>query len=356
MPLRQELYVAKLRALVASRWPSAASGPLSELSFPTGAALLGPDTLWVLDESSTGRSVGAALALASARLGTDAAVQLIAAGQTGDLARKAAKFRPPVDVWAIDGRATVPASPEPLRSCTGRAEGEWVVTWQRRIAAAGAEPVLEDGVLTAEVLGLEVARVETGSGRPVLAVGVGRHDRLAHQMVDSGEEPFGALERAVQQVRRHRVHGAPSHPANQLARERWLRAVLVASPEIVGAVRLAAVSTPALPQQLGVYSPAAALGTDADGSSMVVVASVGVDPELVVAGADAREALGAEKLVLAVPEADRKPFGNMVAERLRRPAEWRSVGGDWAAVPLRRPAGAHGPAASPAPDPLRLRR
>lgn len=323
---RQELYAAKLRALVSSQRPS---GPGVELSFPDGAALLFPDGLWVLDQASGGRSLGAALAVASVRLGPDAELDLIAADRAGDLARKASRFRSPVRVWAVEGRGVTLVRPEPLQRATERPDPDWFSTLARQIASAGAEPVFEGGTLRAEVLGLEVARVDLRSGVPALSVGVGRHDRLAHQLVDTGSEPFADLASAVRQVRRHRRPGVPSHPANQLARERWLRSVLVAQPRLAGASELRPVSTASLPQELGAFSPAAALGTDSDGASVLVVATVGVDPEVVVGGADAREDLGAEKLVFAVPQSDRMRFGTLVSSRLRRTAEWRPVPSDW---------------------------
>ena len=57
-------------------------------------------------------------------------------------------------------------------------------------------------------------------------------------------DPGGALDEAVAAVMAHRRAGAAAHPANTLARSRWLRAVVCARPSLVGAVRLAPVPPP----------------------------------------------------------------------------------------------------------------
>jgi hypothetical protein len=61
------------------------------------------------------------------------------------------------------------------------------------------------------------------------------------------------------------------------------------------------------------------------------VASVGVDPDLVPAAADARLLHGAElPLLLVVPEGDDLSVTRGLAARLRRPATVVTVPRDWA--------------------------
>ena len=62
----------------------------------------------------------------------------------------------------------------------------------------------------------------------------------------------------------------------------------------------------------------------------VAVFSVGVDLDLVPAAAEARLAHDPDAaLVLVVPERDDHPVTQALAGRLRRPAEVRTVSGDW---------------------------
>ncbi|HLI53127.1 MAG TPA: hypothetical protein VKU88_02285, partial [Acidimicrobiales bacterium] len=73
--------------------------------------------------------------------------------------------------------------------------------------------------------------------------------------------------------------------------------------------------------------PAPALGAGA-----IVVASVGVDPDLVPAAADARLLHGSDlPLVLVVPEGDDHPVTRGLAAALRPPAMVVTVPRDWAA-------------------------
>ncbi len=109
-----------------------------------------------------------------------------------------------------------------------------------------------------------------------LEAGVGRFDRDAVAAMHQGEDPTRTLARAVGMVRDQR-RGGVTHPLALLARERWLRSELVADPSPVGAVALRAVETTVERESVRESSPAAALGTDADGRPVLVVCSIGVD-------------------------------------------------------------------------------
>ena len=88
------------------------------------------------------------------------------------------------------------------------------------------------------------------------------------------------LAEVVDAVARLRRPGAASHSYNRLCRERWLRSWLIADPALVGVVGLEPID-PAQPRaNLLEPSPAPALGSDEDGSRVLVVASAGVDPGL----------------------------------------------------------------------------
>ncbi len=365
-PSRPELLGIKLRALVGGQWGPQALSQLA--TFPGGAAGHGNGSAWVLADRRPERSLGPALAWAR-QAGADHLHLLVEAGG-GSLARRASAFAAAPQVWWVRGRALDPAGAEPLSpsgvpaSDGGGGSGTLAGLTERLVPAVraiGADLVAHpDGTLRVEVLGLEVARmvrkagVDPGSPSLRLEVGVGHHDRQAHRMVaghdldaehldDLDGPAAAALDQVVTQVRSHRRAQAPSHPANQLAPERWLRAVLVARPDLVGASSLAAVELPTLPSAFGDPAPAAALGTDGDGGAVLVVCSTGVDLDLVPAAADARLARSVElgslgragdraevpRLVLALPAADDLPVTRALAAALAEPAEVRPVPPAW---------------------------
>ncbi|MDQ1373480.1 MAG: hypothetical protein QOJ09_818, partial [Actinomycetota bacterium] len=131
-------------------------------------------------------------------------------------------------------------------------------------------------------------------------------------------------------VRERRRPEAPSHPANQLAAERWLRKLLVDEPGIVGARRLEPVAPPRLRDDLRLPNPAPAAGEDLDGGPVLVVCSTGIDLGLVPSAVDARILDGRDpRLVLVVPEGDDHPVTRDLASALRDPAELLTVERNW---------------------------
>lgn len=341
MPLdpgrRADLLAAKLRAVVADRWPAADLTPdRHRRNFPHGAALAEGTRGWVLaggDDAS--RSLGPALFWAH-RHGIDDLHVLAddpVAGAT--LARRAGEFAgppasPAITVWTVDGRALVETAAAPVPAPPASSLDDLppeVAAFERTLRAAGAEPVVEHGVLVGEVLGLEVARVITGGGEPSLEVGVGKHDRHAQSLVHGERSRAEALARAIQFVGAHRRAGAEPHPLNRLARERWLRSILLERPAVVGAARLRPVSSPVLRDDLRVSAPAPAIGEGADGRPVVVVCSTGIDLDLVPAAADVRLASGVPdaRLVLVVPPRDDHPAIRRLAAGLRHRAEVQAV-------------------------------
>ncbi len=322
---RQALLDAKLRALVSGRWgplpPSATPG-----TFPGGATIRYEGSGWVLAQDQPERALGAALAWAS-QAGVEE-LHVLAEASAGALARRAAAFAEPPTVWLVEGTKVGPAPPEQL-AAQAPVPPE-VAALTTMLEDAGVEPVVEHGVLLGEVLGLEVVRVVTEEFGPRLEVGVGRFDRDLQRLVHPDRAPQEALVSAAAVVRRLRRAGAPSHQANQLAKERWLRAVVVANPELVGATSLAPVPSPVKRGNLRQRAPAPAAGLDVRGDPMLAVCSTGIDLDLVPAASDARLADERRpRLVLAVPEADDHPFTRELAAALAEPAEVVAVPGDW---------------------------
>jgi hypothetical protein len=280
----------------------------------------------VLVEEDPERALGRALLWAGKV--PVAALHVLAEKSTGLLARRAAAFANPPTVWRVDGTSLTEAEPESIpveRPVDARAAPLADV-----IRAAGADAVVEHGVLRAEVLGLEVGRVEVDDEGPWLEVGVGKHDRHAQRLVHADEPTPDALTRAVAAVEGHRRPGAPHHPYNRLASERWLRALAVADPSMVGAAHLSPVPSPVDRDDLRKPAPAPAAGDDLEGRPLLAVFSTGVDVDLVPTAADARLADGREpRLVLVVPERDEHPYMREMARALKDPAEVLTVADDW---------------------------
>lgn len=236
----------------------------------------------------------------------------------GVLARRAAAFGPPdIAVWWVDGTTLVPAEAAAPVAQPPLADADAALA--PLIVEAGAEPVVEHGVLVGEVHGLEVCRVVDGR----LEVGVGKHDREAHRLVHADRPTVEALRAAVEVVRHERPVG--------LAEARWLRWVVVQRPEVVGARRLEPVAPPLPRGDLRMPSPAPAAGEDGDGAPVLVVCSTGIDIDVVPTAADARLSDPREgvRVVIAVPEGDAHPVTQGLAGLLREPAEVRTVPADW---------------------------
>ncbi|MEQ9162802.1 MAG: hypothetical protein RLN74_08845, partial [Ilumatobacter fluminis] len=227
---RSRLNGLKLRALVRDHLGVDEVPEASE--FAPGAALLADGEAWVLLDDQPGGRLGAAL-LWAMRNGANG-VHVVAESATGQLARRAAAFEMPVEVWHADGRALLPALAEPLSDAPDvPAHHE---TFRQLIVDGGAEPSVEHGVLVGEVRGLEVCRVvdDPHTDTTRLEVGVGAHDREAFQMLHGDVPAVESLARIVDTVARHRAVDAPQHPLNRLGAERFVRWRIVDDPSLVG--------------------------------------------------------------------------------------------------------------------------
>lgn len=329
---RAALRAMKLRALVRDGFGVEDAEPVP---FGLGAAAVEGDRGWVLAEDQPHRSLGPALAWARSK----GVVQLhvLAEQGSGELARRAQHFETVPSVWAVQGREVVPA--EPVAHVEPEADGavrSIAAEATALLEAADVDVVWEHGELIGEVQGLEIARVVSDEQGPRLEVGVGRHDREAFAMLHGDLPPEAAVAKVVAAVREQRRPGAGPHPLNRLAGERWLRARLVSEPQVVGAAALQAVP-PVWPREsVKEIVPAAAVGHDAEGAPLVVVASTGIDLDLVPEAADVRgrqpDLSEGARLVLAVPERDAHPVTVALAESLRHPAEVLALPGDWRGI------------------------
>jgi hypothetical protein len=328
---RSALLQMKLGALAKQHWASGGTPG----AFPNGATLLdaGAKTAWVLAETPDYRVLGQALAWTLRHGATE--LHLLVGGVEGDgdagglLARRAQAFKTPVRVWSVDGREIEMVEPAPFSPPPPLPHDAAIFADVLR--SYGADPVVEWGVLTGEVLGLEVARVITDDGPARLEVGVGRHDRVAQRLLFPDRPVEIALEAAIATVRRLRTDRAQPHLANTLATERWLRAVVVAHPELVGAALLAPAPPLVRRGDLRQPVPAPAAGVDREERPLVVVCSTGIDLDAVPAAADARLADGRPgcRVVVAVPPGDDHPVTRALAADLGDPAQVLAVSARW---------------------------
>ena len=324
---RATLLAAKLRGLVRDR-----IGPAIAADFPGGAALVEGASGWVLIDGPPLAALGPALVWADRRGLTD--FGLVVEVDADLVARRAELFTDPPAVWLVEGTSLTRAAAAPVEPAALPVAAPDLA---ELLIDADVEVVVEHGIVRGEVLGLEVARIVHGTttagmpiDAPVLEVGVGHADRELTSMLHGNLPPADQLARVVEIVRGQRRAGAERHPLNQLAPERWLRALLIAEPARLGLTSLRA-APPALPRpNLRDPSVAIAVGTDATGDDVVVACSVGIHLDLVPAAADARAALApAARLLLVVPERDAHPVTRALADRLRAPAELVALPGDW---------------------------
>ncbi len=322
---RSRLIGIKLRALVTEELGRAPGEPVE---FAPGAALRDGDDGWVFLDQHPGRRLGASLAWA-VRSGVES-LHVVTEDGAGILARRAAEFALPITVWVAEGRTLRPASPDPISPADpAPARHE---EFRPLIIEGGADPVVEHGVLTGEVRGLEVCRVvdDPTTGATRLEVGVGEHDREAFQMLHGDVPAVASLARVVEAVSRHRSLDAPPHPLKALGAERLIRWRLEQHPELVDAAVLAPAPPPVQRTNLKDPVPCVASGIGGDGERLVVVCSSGVDLDLIPFAADARLALSepgtdVDRLVVALPSRDRIGLVGEVADLLRQSVSFVSV-------------------------------
>jgi hypothetical protein len=322
---RARLNAVKLRVLVAEHTGGDVAAEVAE--FEPGGALVHGGAAWVLLDEQPATRLGAALAWALRQ--HVERLHVIAGAGTGVLARRAGEFDLPIEVWHAEGRALLPAVAEPHAPVPKLpAHHE---SFRGLIIEGGATPLVEHGALVGEVAGLEVCRVvdDPYLDTTRLEVGIGAHDREAFSMLHGDVPSVESLARVVGVVARHRRVGAPQHPLNTLAAERFLRWQIEHQPDLVGAARVTPAEPPVPRENLKDPVPCVATGATPDGAALVVVCSSGVELDLVPYAADARLAHcqpGVDtRLVVVTPLRDRLPVIVEIAGRLRQSCEFASL-------------------------------
>lgn len=326
---RSRLLSVKLRALVRDHLGCDDDSVGDARPFGGGAALVRNDSLWVLFDADARPSLGAAIAWAERnRRDDESVIHVLVERGSGVLARRAPLFELPLSVWHVEDRVLLSAVPEPYPSTGPASPGHLAYT--DTIAAAGAEPLVEHGVVTGEVRGLEICRVvddpDTGTIR--LEVGMGAHDREAFAMVHGDVPTPEALARVVGAVSPHRADGADPHPFNQFAAERLHRWRICNDPASIGCASLSPADPPVMRTNLKDAVPCVATGETLDGSRRVVVVFVhGVDLDVVPFAVDAAAFHGADRAFVAVRSRDVVAPIETMANRTRIPVQFRVIAG-----------------------------
>ena len=314
----------RLRAIVGVR------SDVEVSEFGQAVGLVVDDVAWVYVTGRHERSLGPALMWA---LRNNAkALKLFSSESAGDLARIATHFDFVIEVFEVDaeGVACV-AMPKIVEKIEVSVVDEMFAEF---IKSAGADVVREHGVISGEVCGLEVCRVvraadsgeSGGAGESELEIGVGAHDRETFKLLHGRTATIESLRKVIAEVAARRAVGAQVHPLNRLARERMLRHYVCQSPQLVGAKSLQVAEPPIVRTNLKDVVPCCAVGMSLTGEKMVVIFNVGVDPDVVSFGADARGQInGLAELIFATPTRDIVPAVERVAQMLRRPARFVGV-------------------------------
>lgn len=336
---RSRLLSVKLRTLVREHLGCTDDEVGRSEVFGGGAALIGADSTWILFDAEARPSLGAALAWVSKNGRGDGSsvdssssgvspVHLLVEHGSGLLARRAALFDAPVTVWHVAERMLLPAVPEPY-PLSGPTSPDHLA-FVDIIASAGADPMVEHGVVTGEVRGLEICRVvdDPTTGTTRLEVGMGAHDREAFAMVHGDVPTTEALARVVAAVLPHREPGADPHPFNQFAAERLLRWRVCREPAMVGCATLAPAEPPVARTNVKDAVPCVALGTTRDGDDPVtVVFAHGVDLDVVPFAVDAAAYHGTGSVLVATRSKDAVGIIERMAGTTRIPVRFGSVPG-----------------------------
>ncbi|MFN3215081.1 MAG: hypothetical protein ACE367_01140 [Acidimicrobiales bacterium] len=325
---RAALALAKLRAIAAQHFADGASIDDAESSaVGTGAGLLiGRRAVVYLPDPQRSPSPLAALVAWGAK--RDADEYHLVLDQVEDIwVASAAGLDPTPTIWRVTGtsieavrEAHLPEPPEPPPVA---------IAAGAQLAEAGLDVIVEHGVVVGEFAGLEVARIAVDAqGEAIVRVGVGLFDQEAHAVINADLPTPEHLAKVIEQVREQRTLTAGLHPLNRFSRERWLRSVVVAHPELVGCRTL----VPLAPLEVrgGIHepAPAAALGVS-DAGTALVVCSAGIDLDLVPTAAGHVAHERPDEVVLVLPERDHHAVIETSMKMLAAPARLVAIAEPW---------------------------
>ncbi len=256
-----------------------------------------------------------------------AELNLVVDEGAGELAFTASAFKDPrPGVWLVTGRSMSKVEPlapsiEPAPDCT---------ELTAELSAAGLDVVADHGVWLGEINGLELARVGKRDGECSIDIGVGAYDQFASAALtpDDRDVPE-ALANVISMVSPHRCAGAEPHAIGRLVRSRWLRSQLLRDPALIGLESLNPV--PLLFPRPGLMEsqPAAALGRKADGSSVLVACTVGLDIGIAETAAGLAALHQPDEVIVVVPPRDMHQRIVDAVAALSVPSTVVAIEGEW---------------------------
>ena len=294
------------------------------VEFALGAGAVSENHAWVAVLEQCERSLGPVLLWAQK---FDAmSLDIFVVSDAGLVSRRAQLFDRDIRVWLVADKKVTITEPAVVLATSQVPQSH--EQFASIIGESGADIVREHGVLSGEVMGLEVCRVvvDENDNTPRLEIGVGAHDRETFQMLHGKVATLESLVKVVNIVRGHRQSGSEHHPLNRLAAERLLRHRVIVEPQLVGASSLQATEPPV--QRLNVKDavPCCAVGKTENGEQIVVVCTASVDVDVVSFAADARARVAPDaQLVIATHTNNVTPSLAKLAKSLRIPARFVEV-------------------------------
>lgn len=318
---RSRLLALKLRALVRGHLGLDADPEGTPGTYGPGAVLITEDSVWVLVDGDPVRALGGAVAWS---LKHGKPLHLLVESASGILVRRASMLDLPINVWHVDGTALLPAVAEPHLPVREASPAH--LHFVDLIASAGADPVVEHGVVVGEVRGLEMCRVvddaDTGVAR--VEVGMGAHDREAFAMVHGDLPTEQALRQVIDAVLPHRSPGADPHPLNSFGAERLHRWRAINDPASFGFDSVVPADPSVVRTNLKDTVPCVAVGHSA-GSRTLLAFVHGVDLDIVPFALDAADRHGASAVVLVSRDRDVVGPIRSMAAAARVPFSFRGI-------------------------------
>jgi len=319
----------KLRALVREHLGLSDEPAGRPEVFGLGAAFVSPDGTWVYVDGVAQRSLGPSLAwflnqIQHESRDTITPLHVVVDRDSGVLARRSAMFDVPIHVWHVNDRSLLPAVEEEHLEVVSPNPRH--LEFVSMIERAGADVVIEHGVVVGEVLGLEICRVvdDAFTGDTRLEVGMGAHDREAFALIHGHLPTEEALASVISTVAQHRAEGARLHPLNTFGAERLLRARCVDNPALVGLASLEIADPPVVRTNVKDTVPCVARGRDDSGSDVVVTFVHGVDLDVVPFALDAADRFGENvRVMIAARDKDVVPSIMKMGVIAHRPVELR---------------------------------
>lgn len=316
---RSKLLALKLRALIRDHLGLSEEPEGTPHVFAPGAAFVTPDAVWVLVEEEPAKSLGGVLAWASK---FELPVHLLVDKDSSVLARQAQYFSMSINVWHVDERSLLPAVPEPHLPSTSASPEH--LAFAELITTAGAEVVVEHGVVVGEVRGLEMCKVVNDSytGEARLEVGMGAHDREAFAMVHGDLPTEKALRQVIDAVLPHRSPGADPHPLNSFGVERLHRWNALQDPSCIGFRSLTVAEPPAPRTNVKDAVPCFAIG-ETEGNKHLVAFVHGVDLSVVPLALDAADRYQLQNVTIVARKRDVLPVLERIAEKSSTPIRFQ---------------------------------